>query len=101
MKLVSLSFMTAASLLLTACAGNRVCNADAAYRRAAAIPPIQPAEGLQLPQSPSALKVPEITATAKAAAIEQPMPKRGKGTACLDYPPDIAPLEAASEPVKG
>ena len=99
MKVSSLLAVSAAALL-SACAGNQVCNADADYRKAAAIPAIQPAEGLKLPQSPSALKVPDITPAAAQAAASQPMPRKGKGTACLDYPPGIAPTEAASGAAK-
>ncbi len=89
-----------ASALLSACVGAPTCNnSNADYRHAAAIPPIQPAEGLQLPESSSALKVPELTAAAKAAAA-QPYPKKGKGTACLDYPPEIAANDAASGAAK-
>lgn len=89
-----------ASVLLSACVGVSTCdNLDAGYRKAAAIPPIQPAEGLKLPESPSALKVPELTPAAKTAAT-QPLPRKGKGTACLDYPPEIAPTEAASSAAK-
>lgn len=99
MKL-SLSVAASAIALLSACAGNQTCNVDDAdYRKAAAIPPIQAAEGLNLPQSPSALKVPEITAAAKAAA-SQPYPRKGKGTACLDYPPEIVSPEPASAAAK-
>lgn len=96
MKLI---VITAAALLLSACAGNRVCTASADYREAAAIPPIQPAEGLKLPSSPSALKVPELTPAAVEAS-KQPLPRRGRGTACLDYPPEMAPAEPASGAAK-
>ena len=97
---VSLLLIAPLAALLSACAGNSVCNADADYRKAGAIPPIQAAEGLKLPQSPSALKVPDITPAATQAAASQPLPKKGKGTACLDYPPEIAPAEAASSAAK-
>lgn len=99
MKL-SLLAIASAAVMLSACASNQTCNVDADYRKAAAIPPIKPAEGLSLPQSPSALKVPDITPAAQAAAVTQPMPKKGKGTACLDYPPEIAPADAASSAAK-
>ena len=89
-----------ASLLFTACASNQTCKASADYRDAAAIRPIQPAEGLNLPTSASALKVPELTPAALAAARTEPLPKKGRGTACLDYPPEIAPVEAAPAAVK-
>jgi uncharacterized lipoprotein len=79
-----------ALMSLSACGSVPRCEADADYRKAAAIAPIQPAEGLALPVSPSALRVPELTPAAKAAARDQPLPSRGKGTACLDYPPGLA-----------
>lgn len=96
MKLI---LIIAAALLTGACAGNRVCNASADYRNAAAIPPIQPAEGLKLPTSPAALKVPELTPGAQEAA-KLPLPRKGNGTACLDYPPEIAPIEPAISSAK-
>ncbi len=99
MKLALLSIASAAALL-SACASTQTCKADADYRKAAAIPPIRAAEGLSLPQSPSALKVPDITPAAAQAAATQPMPRKGKGTACLDYPPEIAPADAASAGAK-
>ena len=89
-----------ASILLTACASNQTCTASADYRDAAAVRPIQPAEGLNLPSSASALKVPDLPPAALAAARTQPMPKKGRGPACLDYPPEIAPVEAAPAAVK-
>ena len=96
---ISLLAIAATTVLLSACAGNQVCKDDADYRKAGAITPIQAAEGLSLPQSASALKVPDITPAAHVAA-QQPLPKKGKGTACLDYPPEITPSEAAPVPAK-
>ena len=96
----SLLLTAISASLLNACASTQSCNVDADYRKAAAIPPIKAAEGLSLPQSPSALNVPNITPTAAQAAATQPMPKRGKGTACLDYPPEIPPVDAASGAAK-
>ena len=37
---------------------------------------------------------------ALAAARTQPMPKKGRGTACLDYPPEIVLPEAATGAAK-
>jgi len=93
-------FALPAILLLSACAGQQTCRDDMAYRQAAAVPPIKPAEGLNLPESASALKVPSLTPAAQAAA-KQPLPKKGKGTACLDYPPEIEVETPAEEPAKG
>ncbi len=99
---MKIALLTAAlaSLLLGACASNQTCNASAEYRKAAAIPPIKAAEGLALPSSPSALKVPDITPAALAAARTEPLPKKGRGTACLDYPPEIVPAEPAPAAAK-
>lgn len=77
-----------AGLLTSGCASNQVCKDSAEYRKAAAIPPIQPAEGLSLPTSAAALKVPDLTPAAIEAA-KLPPPRKGKGTACLDYPPEL------------
>lgn len=95
-----LPLVVLASMLLTACATNQSCKDSADYRDAAAITPIQPAEGLNLPTSASALKVPELTPAALTAARSEPLPKKGRGTACLDYPPEIAPVEAAPSAAK-
>jgi len=97
---ISLVVIVSAAALLSACASNQTCKQDASYRKAAAIPSIKPAEGLNLPSSPSALVVPEITPEAARAAAQQPMPKKGKGTACLDYPPQIESEDAASSAAK-
>ena len=82
------------ALLLAACASNKPCGADDKYRQAAAIPPIVQAEGLKLPESAAALKVPTLTPAAVEAA-RQPLPRKGKREACLEYPPEIAPIDAA------
>jgi len=91
----NIALLSIAVSLLSACASTQRCEATADYRKAAAIPPIKAAEGLALPESPSALKVPNLTPAAITAA-QQPGPKKGKGTACLDFPPEIAPTDAAS-----
>lgn len=91
----TLVLLSLSALLLSGCASTQRCEAKADYRKAAAIPPIKAAEGLKLPESASALKVPDLTPAAIAAA-QQPGPKKGRGTACLDYPPEIVPAEAAS-----
>lgn len=90
MKLIAIVI---AALLTSACAGNQVCEASADYRKAGAIPPIQPAGGLTLPSSASALKVPDLTPAAIEAA-KQPPPRKGKGSACLDYPPELVPSDS-------
>lgn len=91
----NLFLLVLAATLLSACASAPSCDlAGADYRKAAAIPPIKPAEGLKLPESGAALTVPELTPAAKTAAL-QPYPRKGKGTACLDYPPEIVTSEPA------
>lgn len=99
-RFISVLAVGFAASLLGACASTQSCNASADYRKAAAIPPIKAAEGLQLPESPSALRVPELTPVAKQAAETEPMPKKGRGTACLDYPPEIVVSDAASKDAK-
>ena len=95
---MKIALLALPALLLTACATDRRCGPDADYRKAGAVPPITAAEGLKVPESPSALKVPALT----PAAIEAAQQPRGddKRAACLDYPPEITPVAAAPDAAK-
>ena len=46
------------TLLLTGCASNSYCLGKQDYQSAADLQPLQPVDGLKLPSSPTALKIP-------------------------------------------
>jgi len=72
--------------LASGCAGrNRCMSTDAAYQQAETLPPLQPAEGLKLPESPAALRIPP------APAVTASLPE-GQ---CLETPPALKEPAAA------
>lgn len=81
------------ALILGGCATGPRCGEDDSYRQAQSIEPIHGIDGLQLPESPSALRVPPLTEAAKVAA-ETPV-GQGKRAACLSWPPEMTAAAAA------
>lgn len=89
------------ALLLSACATDRECTQDASYRKASSVTPIRGTGELQLPESPSALRIPPISEAAKAAAAEPVSYGKGRRAGCLDIPPTLPPVEPEpAAPVK-
>ena len=89
-------FVSFAALLLAGCASDSRCGSSTKYRKAQSITPIQSSGGLQIPESPSALRVPPLTDAAVAAASQ---PLSGK-RACLDMPPAIVVTPAPGTAAK-
>lgn len=82
-----------AALVLSACGANRYCVVEQEYQRAQTVPELQPADGLILPQSPSALRLPAAPAERLPFGTVN---EEGAGV-CLDKPPDfIEPPEEAT-----
>lgn len=78
-------------LLLGGCANNRYCLEKQGYEGAGSIPPLQSADGLQIPQSAGALVVPAPPPQAERVPFGQTV-KNAKGEekiACLDKPPPM------------
>ncbi|HKY22262.1 MAG TPA: hypothetical protein VJM31_13700 [Vicinamibacterales bacterium] len=72
--------------LLSACSGNSYCLVQKDYQKARVVPELRSTEGLAMPNSPTALRLPPEPAS------NEPFGKkdaRGAGV-CLDKPPDMA-----------
>ena len=79
-------------LALGACAPGAYCEGQQDYQRARSVPVLQPADGLKVPESETALKIPPPPA--KAVPFGQ-MAKDEDGddiVVCLDKPPELPPL---------
>lgn len=74
------------TLVLTGCASNRYCLGEQDYQNAENLQPLQPVEGLKLPTSPTALKIPPPAAKPVAFGVAN---AKGDGV-CLDKPPPMA-----------
>lgn len=79
----------AACCSLSACGVNKYCVTQQDYQIAGVVPELRPAAGLQLPDSPSALRLPPPPAN------RVPFGERAEdGTiSCLDQPPPMPPVE--------
>jgi hypothetical protein len=76
---------------VAACTTNSYCLVDQDYQKAEIVPELQPVEGLAIPASPSALRLPDRPATAVAFGHKN---EEGDGV-CLDRPPPyVAPEKA-------
>ncbi len=88
-----------ASLLLVslsgvaACSTNSYCLVEQDYQKAEIVPELQPVEGLAIPASPSALRLPDRPATVVPFGTKN---KEGDGV-CLDRPPAMPEKTAAPE----
>lgn len=81
--------------LLAACSTNSYCLGEQDYQKAQVVPELRSAEGLTMPNSPSALRLPA------APASVEPFGRRDEegGGVCLDKPPEMAqPAEAQEKP---
>ena len=92
-KLPILAATCLLAVAITGCAskGNRCGEAN--YLGARSVAPIQGVDGLSLPESPSALRVPPLSEAAQSAAAQAPAVGSGK-RACLDWPPELPASEA-------
>lgn len=70
---------------LGACGANSYCLVPQEYQNARTVPELRPVEGLVIPESPSALRLP------KAPADPQPFGKKSESGIgiCLDKPPRL------------
>lgn len=89
-RVICLALVSAA---LSACGVNSYCLKPQDYQKAQVVPELQPVEGLEIPMSPSALRLPD--APADPAPFGQ-RAKDGSGV-CLDRPPDLALPDLAPE----
>ncbi len=71
---------------LAACTSNSYCLVDQDYQKAEIVPELRPVEGLVMPNSPSALRLPDRPAGAEPFGTKN---SEGDGV-CLDKPPAVA-----------
>ena|ERR1051326_7622868 len=77
-------------LLLASCASNRYCLGDQPYAHAPSVPPLQPVEGLKLPESSAALKIPPPSPNPVPFGQKIKDAKGEEVVECLDRPPPMA-----------
>ena len=88
-------FSVVASLGITACTSNNYCLVDQDYQKAEIVPELRPVDGLAIPASPSALRLPERPGTAVPFGTKN---AEGDGV-CLDKPPEmVRPDRGTSAP---
>lgn len=80
----ALSLLTLAGLS-SACGVNTYCLTDQPYQRAQIAPEMKPVEGLSLPTTGSALRLPEAPENPKPFGVKN---EEGAGV-CLDKPPRL------------
>lgn len=88
-----------AAVVLGGCASNSYCARQQPYENARSVPPIQGTEGLKIPESATAMRVPNETAQNVPYGVKVVDPKRPGKTQyqCLDQPPAMAPVAAGSK----
>jgi hypothetical protein len=90
--------LVSACSLLAACSTNSYCLADQDYQKAQVVPELRSAEGLELPESPSALRLPPPPSKPEPFGV-----RTADGTGlCLDKPPAMSqpPVDPAMKPAK-
>ena len=91
----------ACAALLAGCAGNRYCIGDQPYSHATSVPPLQPTEGLKLPESSAALKIPPEPAEPVPFGTKTKGEKGKDIVECLDQPPRMPAPAADTEQKPG
>jgi hypothetical protein len=81
-------------MLLGACGTNSYCLNEQDYQKARVVPELRSADGLTMPNSPSALRLPSPPANGEPFGTED---EQGAGV-CLDKPPAMAAPAAPAEP---
>lgn len=78
-------------LLLSSCASYRRCAGTPAYQKEDSLPAPAPVEGLTIPDSPSALRIPPPPADPAPYGKKVKDPRGGSMYECLDVPPTLNP----------
>ena len=86
--------LVAGALALAGCAAGSRCLSEQPYANAKSVPPLQPVEGLKLPESSAALKIPPAPAEPVPFGQKVKDAKGDEVVQCLDKPPPMpAPVE--------
>ena len=80
------------ALALSACTANSYCDGAQNYEKAKTVPPLQGVQGLKLPESATALKIPPAPANAVAYGTHVKDKDGDDVIQCLDKPPDMPPV---------
>ena len=80
-------------MLLSACGTNSYCLNEQDYQKARVVPELRSADGLTMPNSPSALRLPSAPGAGQPFGVED---EEGAGV-CLDKPPAMAQPTAPAE----
>lgn len=83
-------FLVLLSILgLSGCATSSYCTDEQNYQTAKSVPPLSGAEGLQMPESPSALRIPPPPKTLVAFGEIYKDADGDERVRCLDTPPQM------------
>jgi hypothetical protein len=89
-----------AALLCAGCASRSYCLTSQKYDHVASIPPITGGDGLNIPNSPTALRVPPPSPGAPdepfGSKVQDPKHPSHTITQCLDEPPPMPPESASA-----
>lgn len=96
MRLILLGLM-AATAMLSACSQMRYCKGEQKYQAVQSLPPLEGTDGLEIPQSQAALRVPPGPGTSDGF-VESYIDDEGETRLrCLDMPPRLAGSDAPGE----
>ena len=84
--LLRASVLLVCAVAAAGCSANNYCLAEQEYSKAEIVPELQPVDGLAIPASPSALRLPDRPATSVPFGVKA---EDGSGV-CLDKPPRMA-----------
>jgi hypothetical protein len=88
------------ALALGGCVAGSYCEGTQDYQRAKSVPPLQPAEGIKVPESEGALRIPPPPANSVPYGELARDEDGDEYVRCLDKPPEVPPPapEPAAEP---
>ena len=78
-----------AAILLSGCGATKYCLQEQDYQKSEVVPDLKPAEGLVLPQSAGALRMPPEPPNRTPFGTKA----ADGGGICLDQPPRVAPVK--------
>lgn len=93
-------FVLLAILGLSGCATTSYCIDEQKYQQAQSVPPIKGTEDMQLPESPSALRIPPPTENPVAFGEIYKEEDGDERVRCLDTPPQMTLPPPAPPPVE-
>jgi hypothetical protein len=84
--------------LFSACTVNTYCEGEQDYAKAESLPPVRSAEGVKVPESQSALRIPPPPKTAVPYGEPAKDEDGDDIVRCLDQPPNLPPPAAEAAP---